>query len=278
MAESNEKKQKKHSFLVPAAGLLSGISQVMAEQPLDMLKTRLQSSRFTQATGAVSLALATIRQEGARAMLLGITPRLLTYPLVKLSLFSLYEHFYARFQSTAAAGACAGALNAAISCPADVIKSQLQVTTLKSTGRPQSGASLARAAIELVRSQGPLVLYRGIAPLVVRDAIGYSILYTVYFRGQEWRRQNELAMAAPGWLLGGLAGTCFYGATLPIDRIKVMMQTQPGGVSRSLAECAADVMRGKALSAFYRGAGPTFARTFVGQAVALTVYDLATRS
>ena len=203
MAQSNESKRRP-SFLVPAAGLLSGVSQVMAEQPLDMLKTRLQSSRFTQATGPISLALATIRQEGARAMLLGITPRLLTYPLVKLSLFSLYEHFYARFQSTAAAGACAGALNAAISCPADVIKSQLQVTTLTagSTGKHQSGAALARAAVELVRSQGPLVLYRGIAPLVVRDAIGYSILYTVYFRGQEWRRGNELAMAAPGWLLG----------------------------------------------------------------------------
>ena len=57
-----------------------------------------------------------------------------------------------------------------------------------------------------------------------------------------------------------------------------MMQTQPGGVSRSLAECAADVTRGKGLAAFYRGAGPTFARTFVGQAVALTVYDLAMRS
>lgn len=257
-------------WLIPAAGLLSGTSQVVAEQPLDTLKTRLQSVRFSQSARPHELLVRTVRSEGGWALLNGITPRLLTYPLVKLSLFSLFEYFFAQTDSTAVAGACAGAANTIVACPADVLKSQLQVARF-TPGAP----SPLRLTLDLLRDNGARVLYRGWGALALRDAIGYSILYTVYVRGQELRRRHEwVAQLLPGWALGGLAGTCFYGATLPIDRLKVMMQTQPGGKARSLRLCFEDVCR-RGVPAFYRGAGPTLARTFVGQAVGLTVYEYA---
>ena len=260
------------SWIVPAAGVLSGTGQVLAEQPLDTLKTRLQSTRFPAASSPLQLTITMVRTEGAGALLSGVTPRLLTYPIVKLSLFSLYEFFYARTHSTAAAGSCAGALNTAVSCPADVIKSQLQVTTQRSGVAAAAPAS--RMVLDLLRANGVGVLYRGLVPLVARDALGYAILYSVYFRGRKLRERHAWARAVPGWVLGGLAGTAFYGATLPIDRIKVMMQTQPGGRVRSISSCVGEIRR-RGLAAFYRGAGPTLMRTFVGQAVGLTVYELS---
>ena len=107
--------------------------------------------------------------------------------------------------------------------------------------------------------------------------------------GSTERRQTAWVMtacaaSAPGWILGGVSGTCFYAATLPIDRIKVLMQTQPGGRARSLRDCVDDVLfrrrggAGAGVAAFYRGVGPTLARTFVGQAVALSVYDAVVRA
>lgn len=267
---------KPSSWLVPMAGTLSGCGQVIAEQPLDTIKTRLQSSRFSQTLSPLQLAQSTVRAEGGGALLKGIMPRLLTYPLVKMSLFSLYEYFFARFQSTAAAGACAGAANTAISCPVDVLKSQIQVERLARRGAIVSMGADVRVAFDLVRRNGIAVFYRGFAALILRDSIGYAILYSVYFRGQELQKRHEWARMIPGWTLGGLAGTCFYGVTLPIDRIKIMMQTQPHGQARALLACVAEV-RSRGLLAFYRGAGPTLARTFVGQAVGLTVYDLCTR-
>ena len=52
----------------------------------------------------------TIHHEGASALLQGLTPRLLSYSLVKLSLFSLYERAKPHCgDSAAAAGALAGA-------------------------------------------------------------------------------------------------------------------------------------------------------------------------
>ena len=264
-----------NGWLIPMAGTLSGCGQVLAEQPFDTIKTRLQSSRFLQFNSVVQLVRSTMRAEGVRALLQGVMPRLITYPFVKLSLFSLYEHFYARMKSTAAAGACAGALNTVISCPADMLKSQLQVERISRGGKASMNFDIQLAA-DLLRRHGVAVFYRGLAPLVVRDSIGYAILYTVYFHGQEFRQRHEWARGIPGWTLGGLAGTCFYGATLPIDRIKVMMQTQTKGEAHTVLACVAEINCGGVL-AFYRGAGPTFARTFIGQAVGLTVYEMCTR-
>ena len=123
-----------------------------------------------------------------------------------------------------------------------------------------------------MHSDGVRVLFRGIAPLMLRDAIGYALLYTVYFEG----KRLKALRAVPSWVLGGLAGTTFYAATLPIDRVKVMMQTSAlGARPRSLRSCCSELrqQKGSMLRALYRGSAPTLARTFVGQAVALTVYD-----
>ena len=259
------------SAAAPFAGLLAGVGQVLAEHSLLTCSRRgcnLRTSAPRTAPSVFRLAFTTVRGEGGGALLLGVVPRLATYPLVKLSLFSLFEAFYAQTQSFALAGACAGALNTVVSCPAEVVKSQLQVQR-----RKDPSLAAVRVVSSLVKTHGAGVLYRGLAPLAARDTLGYALLYTVYYRGQELQRRSDAAAAAPRWAIGGAAGACFYGATLPIDRVKVLQQTQAGGAALGLGECLATVRRG-GLAAFYRGAGPTFARTFVGQAVGLSVYDL----
>ena len=75
------------------AGAVSGAAQVLAEHPLDSLKVRLQSrlTAFTGVGGPLAMLRHTLRMEGAAALYQGLSPRLLTYSFVKLSLFSLYE-------------------------------------------------------------------------------------------------------------------------------------------------------------------------------------------
>lgn len=52
--------------------------------------------------------------------------QLLTYSAVKFSLFSLYEQFRSILGSPFLAGGMAGALNAVVSCPQDLLKSQVR--------------------------------------------------------------------------------------------------------------------------------------------------------
>ena len=96
------------------AGWFAGAVQVVAEQPFDVVKVRLQSRAisFVAEPGALSLARSTFLREGAGAFLQGITPRLLTYSAVKASLFALYERLRAAGAGPPwCAGALAGALN-----------------------------------------------------------------------------------------------------------------------------------------------------------------------
>ena len=78
------------------AGAASGAAQVLAEHPLDSLKVRLQSrlAAFTRVGGGpLAMLQHTLRVEGAAALYQGLSPRLLTNSLVKLSLFTLYEQW-----------------------------------------------------------------------------------------------------------------------------------------------------------------------------------------
>lgn len=200
---------------VALAGSLSGTAQVAAEYPFDTVKVRLQSNEFAF-RGPIDCLTKTLRHEGVRALYQGVAPRLLTYGLVKLSLFSIFERVKAATNgSTVMGGAVAGACNVVVSCPIDVIKSRLQVTQAVSG----SARSLWAPFLTSLRAHGPGVLYLGALPHATRDAIGYALLYTAY---DYLKRETSL----PAPICGGLSGMVFYLSTLPIDRVKTILQTQ----------------------------------------------------
>ena len=67
------------------AGLASGVSQVLAEHPLDTIKIRLQSRAlaFDVLEGPRAVASKALSEEGVSALFRGLVPRLLTYAPVK---------------------------------------------------------------------------------------------------------------------------------------------------------------------------------------------------
>ena len=110
------------------AGLASGAAQVLAEQPLDTIKVRLQSRAlvFDAFAGPASVAASALRNEGAGAFFRGLAPRLLTYAPVKSALFAQYDALSQHLPAPLA-GAVAGGCNTVLSCPVDALKSRLQV-------------------------------------------------------------------------------------------------------------------------------------------------------
>jgi solute carrier family 25 carnitine/acylcarnitine transporter 20/29 len=212
------------------AGGLGGAAQVLAEQPLDTVKTRLQSrsAAFVACAGPRDLLRATLTREGHRALMQGFTPRLLTYSLVKFSLFSLYERARAPPHgghagvpglglSVLPAGALAGGLNTVVSCPQDVLKSRLQMQIVAG-GRGYAGP--IATARTMLAERGVLAFYSGWRPLLLRDTLGYAVLFSVF-------ESSKAGNWLPLWACGGMSGLAFYISTLPIDRVKTVMMTQP---------------------------------------------------
>ena len=238
------------------AGLASGISQVLAEHPLDTIKIRLQSRAlaFDVLEGPRAVASKALSEEGVAALFRGLVPRLLTYAPVKSSLFAQYD----LYGGTPFAGALAGGCNTILSCPVDALKSRVQTR--------QDNKSWVVVMRQMYREGGLTAFYRGWLPLFCRDVPGYFLLFGVYEHGRE----------LPQPLVGAAAGVAFYGSTLPIDRVKTVMMTQSIINPRfaSPVDCARDIYLHQGVRGFYRASLPTLLRTACGQAVALTVYGL----
>ena len=238
------------------AGLASGISQVLAEHPLDTIKIRLQSRAlaFDVLEGPRAVAAKALSEEGVSALFRGLVPRLLTYAPVKSSLFAQYDYY----GGTPWAGALAGGCNTLLSCPVDALKSRVQTR--------QDMMTWPNVMRQMFVEGGIGAFYKGWLPLFCRDVPGYFLLFGVYDYGRE----------LPQPLVGAAAGVAFYGSTLPIDRVKTVMMTQSIVNPRfaSPVDCARDIYLHQGVRGFYRASLPTLLRTACGQAVALTVYGL----
>merc|ERR1712086_670904 len=97
----------------------------------------------------------------------------------------------------------------------------------------------------LLNRNGILVLYKGWSPLVVRDSLGFALLFSVF----EWSKSSGL----PVWFSGGIGGMSFYLSTLPIDRVKAMCMTQNFDKRSQLSawSCFCEVLRHEGLLGFY---------------------------
>eukprot|EP01079_Euglenida_sp_SAG-EU17-18_P012008 gene12008-330_t len=164
-----------------------------------------------------------------------------------------------------AAGAAAGLCNSTISCPVDWIKSVAQ-------GMIPVGLCALLIPKVAHGQDVQATPFTGLAPMACRDTLGYGVLFTAF----AYLTQTGL----PSPVAGGLSGLAFYMAVLPLDRVKVIMQTQPASVGNqafvSSLACLRSVCTLEGLAGLYKGSGPTLLKTFLGQAVALSTFKALT--
>ena len=222
--------------------LLNYSCKVLAEHPLDTIKIRMQSqdASLARLRNPLQVFKHVTKHEGFSTLFQGLIPRLATYGLVKLSLFTLYEKFFTITQNAALAGSCAGMCNTLVSCPPDLIKCRLQMQNRQLLGRNSRSLAIFNHARELWSFKRSISgLYVGWRALLVsqffvscrscpqvslqskqiRDLFGYAALFWIYDTG---RRSGTLPM----WAVGGLAGVSFYLTSLPADRVKTILMTQ----------------------------------------------------
>lgn len=80
--------------------------------------------------------------------------------------------------SNALAGAGAGAVAATIVCPLDVLKTRLQVSTLKTAG--DAYVSTFSSLQKIVKVEGLVGLYRGLTPTIVALLPNWAVYFTAY--------------------------------------------------------------------------------------------------
>lgn len=163
------------------AGASAGFFQVIATNPMELIKIRMQ----TQATLPVEQrqsAVEVVRGLGVRGMYTGATACFVRDIPFSLLFFPGYSHLKTTFAEpdgetklpgVLAAGAIAGALSSGLCTPADVVKTRLQLKG----GRAKYGGMVQCTRI-IWRDEGFMAFYKGVVPRmsVVAPLFGIALV------------------------------------------------------------------------------------------------------
>jgi solute carrier family 25 carnitine/acylcarnitine transporter 20/29 len=203
-------------------GFSAGIVGTVVGFPLDLVKTRMQTSAMN--SSLVNTFRHIVRNEGVPALYKGVSTPLLSLPILNTLNFTSYNHFkrslggngdtFRGVTGCFAAGSLAGPIASIISTPEHMLKTQMQIDNKRKGGALYTKGSLS-AAKNLFKSHGISALYRGHTSNTIRECAFLGIYFSTY---------EILKAILPIPIAGGFAGACGWVISYPLDCIKANVQ------------------------------------------------------
>jgi len=266
--------------------LLSVLSAFVAElvtYPLDLTKTRLQIQGEGGGVGSVyrgmvSTALGVAREEGLRALWLGVTPGLgrhVIYSGVRMSLYDIGRNKVRQSGTEmnlfhrAILGMSSGAFAQFVASPADLIKVRMQMEGRRRLqGLPSRGEGMKDFLKQTLREGGIKSLWKGALPNTQRAALVNVGDLTTYDQAKSYLIEN--GWSPHSWTTHCLSSVCagLAAATLgtPADVIKARMMNQPvdangrGLYYRGSIDCLLKAVKSEGFFSLYKGFVPCWLR------------------
>lgn len=272
------------------AGGAAGAAGALATCPLEVLKTRLQSShRLVEgaARGAVGsrtwAALSAIaRKEGILGLWKGVGPTLVGVVPSRAVYFSVYSA--TKRQLAAATGsrdstpvhfasaATAGCATATLSNPLWMVKTRMQLET----GQRASGALAITAGI--VRGEGVLALWKGMSASYL--GVGETCLQWVLYEKLKQLHRRDFATEP-----GPLPLFCFASASkltaavawYPHEVLRTRLREQDHPY-RGMRDCLSRIVREEGVRRLYSGMGAHLLRAVPCNAITFVTFELIVRA
>lgn len=259
------------SFL---AGSLSGTCSALLFQPLDLVKTRIQSSGKGH-TGIISVVVNVLKQESIPGLWRGLVPTITRcVPGVGIY-FSLVHTLKTNLGSSSPSpleslliGAAARGTAATIMHPISVLKT-----------RYESGMynykSISRSLFVIYSTEGKAGLFSGLAPTIARD-VPFSALYFMFYSEIRsvlpYDKFDDRYVPLIHFNSGIVAGLLASFLTQPADVMKTHMQLNPQKHTH-VKDVIGFIYRRDGLLGFQRGFLPRALRRCLMSAMAWTVYE-----
>ncbi|KAJ1729984.1 Mitochondrial succinate-fumarate transporter, partial [Coemansia biformis] len=279
------------------AGGAAGLAEALCCHPLDTIKVRMQlrSLRRSAAPAPKSflgVGHRIVQREGIRALykglgavVTGIVPKM----AIRFSSFEMYKAWLADDAGKVSTGAVflaglgAGVTEAvAVVTPMDVIKIRLQAqrhSTVDPMDVPKYRNAM-HAALTIVREEGVMTLYKGVALTALRQSTNQAVNFTFYQEFKHVARRMQGVDELPSYqhlILGGVSGAMGPISNAPIDTIKTRIQKATSLKGESawtrFVTVTRDIAQKEGYKAFYRGLTPRVLRVAPGQAITFMVYE-----
>ncbi|KAJ8378520.1 hypothetical protein AAFF_G00239030 [Aldrovandia affinis] len=262
-------------------GSLSGTCSTLLFQPLDLVKTRLQTLQNNMHPGSpkvgmVAVFLNVVRTEKLLGLWKGVSPSFMRcIPGVGIyfsTFYSLKQHFFLERAPNALEAVLlgAGARTVAGVCmlPVTVIKTRFE------SGR-YNYVTVLGALRSVYVTEGPRALFSGLTATLLRDA-PFSGIYVMFYSQSKRSLPQEITSSAYAPLVnfgcGVLSGVLASLVTQPADVVKTHIQVSPHLYKRT-GDAVRFIYTEHGLKGFFRGAVPRSLRRTLMAAMAWTVYE-----
>lgn len=224
--------------------------------------------------------------KGLGAVVAGIVPKM----AIRFMSFEAYKSWLAdpktgitSPQGVFLAGLGAGTTEAvAVVNPMEVVKIRLQAAQ-HSLADPLEASKYRNAPLALyviVREEGIMALYRGVALTATRQATNQAANFTAYQELKALAQRVQNTPELPSYetaTIGLISGALGPFTNAPIDTIKTRIQRAPKLPGETafgrVAKIAGDMFAQEGIKAFWKGITPRVARVAPGQAVVFTIYE-----
>ena len=167
-----------------AAGGTAGCISISVFNPTEVLKTQIMTAQGTQGLSMSTVIRRVYQADGVLGFWAGYGPNLARTFLVNAAELGTYDQaknmivpiLGDNFVSHLSASTVAGVVSAAVSTPADVVKTRL----MNQAGGAQAYSGMVDAFIKTVRIEGPSALYKGFTPIVVRKVLWCSAFFSTF--------------------------------------------------------------------------------------------------
>ena len=202
------------------------------------------------------------------------------YPQWKLALFGEREDLTPLERLSA--GALAGAVAQTVTYPLDFIRARLTVDM-----RSRYSGGVWSAMYTVVRTEGPLALYRGIVPSLVGIMPYVGIDFAVYDVLRDMLPRRAPGSDEPTVLgklaAGGVAGACAQTVAYPLDTVRRILQVQDtvhavqtaprSEAYTGMLDCLVRLVRRDGVLALYSGLGANYLKVVPSVGVSFVVFE-----
>lgn len=260
-------------------GGTAGMMATCVVQPLDLVKTRMQTSSVGTATKEYKTSLHLIKdivkKEGVFAMYTGLSAALLRQATYTTTRLGVYQYLFdicsadgktPNFAMKAVLGMASGGIASFVGTPAEVALIRMTADGRLPLAERRNYKNVVDALYRIVTEEGLFTLWRGAIPTMGRAMVVNAAQLATYSQAKQMLLASghfEDNIACHFWasMVSGFVTTA---ASLPVDiaktRIQNMKITEGKPEYKGTIDVISKVIRREGLFALWKGFTPYFAR------------------
>eukprot|EP00441_Pelagodinium_beii_P035825 CAMPEP_0197652744 /NCGR_PEP_ID=MMETSP1338-20131121/34637_1 /TAXON_ID=43686 ORGANISM="Pelagodinium beii, Strain RCC1491" /NCGR_SAMPLE_ID=MMETSP1338 /ASSEMBLY_ACC=CAM_ASM_000754 /LENGTH=293 /DNA_ID=CAMNT_0043227685 /DNA_START=57 /DNA_END=938 /DNA_ORIENTATION=- len=279
--------KKEHPLKSVVKGFTTGGTMVILSYPLEFAKTQLQlqSKASPEFASMPDVFKKTVSKHGVTGLYKGASVRVFGAGAQQMFRWGAYTNISNFFRDdkgkisvvgNTLSGLGAGVVEAVCAVtPVETVKTRVNDDMRRGTGNYSGSGD---AIVKILKSEGPMGLYRGALPTILKQACNQAIrmplqlqCFTLISFGDESKKKNPLYNGVAGAMAG--VGSVFL--TQPQDCVKSRMQ---GEAAKELysgtLDCAKQMFQKEGVSAFFAGSLPRSIQMAANVGLTFAIYPV----